>query len=56
MFTQKHYIAIAKALREIDSSFFDHDTLNKVVESLCELFKKDNEKFNKARFIKAIGE
>jgi len=65
MFTQKHYIAIAEALKEVNPRLDDFaedkhpdtfDTFDKVVDVLTHLFKMDNEKFDEAKFIKAIGE
>lgn len=63
MFTQSHYTAIAKILRETNP---DYDTLRnidywgnknmwgKITDNLIKLFEDDNENFNKQKFNKAL--
>ena len=47
--TRKDYIEVAKILG--DNIDF---TQNKIVQDFCEMFKKDNPRFDSARFIDAV--
>jgi len=49
--TKKDYIAIAKALKNLD---FDKETKEKIADVLSEVFKRDNPRFDNERFHKAI--
>lgn len=64
MFTQKHYKAIAEALKEVNPRLDDFaedehpeacDTFDEVVDALILLFGMYSEKFDEEKFIKAIG-
>ena len=47
MFTQQHYVEIAKILRKGRTS---------IIGNFIELFEKDSKKFDKQKFINAIYE
>jgi len=60
VFTQRHYIAIAKVLRETMTvsddklSITDFGLAHDIVHNLTDMFEKDNEKFNVQQFLDAI--
>ena len=65
MFTQRHYVAIAKALSDDKDQTQYCDTANekifrvfqiaKTTRRLADLFQSDNARFNRAKFYKAVG-
>lgn len=62
MFTQRHFIALAKIInlrKEIyvsgESSLIAREALEGLTWDLVELFENDNELFNVKKFIKACG-
>ena len=56
--TRKHYIAIARCIK--DSTFIDDDiqSINKVkfIDDLSNMFKQDNSLFNRSRFNDACND
>ena len=56
--TKKHYIAIARALNALVWNYqgekVAQDVLLSVVDTLSEVFKGQNVRFNKDRFIEAV--
>lgn len=57
--TKKHYIAIAKAIRDnttIDTYGDEHLHKDDLITDLCIIFKKDNILFNSTRFIDACDD
>ena len=55
MFTQKHYIAIAKTLKEVNAVADEAQMIEwyDLIEAFLDLFEGDNAKFDKVKFIKA---
>jgi len=55
---KKDYIAIAKIIKGIDSGYLEREGLTEIefiMHKLCDYFEKDNQKFNKEKFIEACG-
>jgi len=55
MFTQRHYVAIAAILDSARSQHGGSVVLDEIVTELCSLFARDNERFNRTRFLAACG-
>jgi hypothetical protein len=61
MFTQSHYVKIADVIRSARTSHQGTDVLikqlaiNELTLKLCEMFKRDNPKFNQLIFIEACN-
>ena len=66
MFTQSHYIAIVKVLKETNPKyditrdeykmFTKLEMWNRINDDLVILFEEDNDNFNKQKFIDALEE
>lgn len=66
MFTQSHYIAIVKVLKETNPKyditrdeykmFTKLEMWNRIKDDLVILFEEDNDNFNKQKFIDALEE
>lgn len=60
-FSNKHYKAIAKVVRNVpickpsEDFVIDITTMRLVVEKLSAMFKRDNPKFNRDKFLKACS-
>jgi hypothetical protein len=62
--TRKHYRAIAKAIKDSivldargNADYYGFEIIHKedLISDLCDIFKRDNELFNKDRFIDACN-
>lgn len=58
--TRKHYKAIAKIVKESSERTFDENykqsyviSRNTLIDELCIIFKQDNARFNKDKFVEA---
>jgi hypothetical protein len=56
--TRKDYVKIARALNDfhalLESHLLEQASFDKLVDSLCDTFRYDNERFDTARFKKAV--
>ena len=54
-FTQKHYVAIAETIRDAMDSTERSVVVASLAERFARRFAADNDKFDRARFLKACG-
>jgi hypothetical protein len=53
--TRKDYIRFAAMLKHIRPHWKDNECLDDVANRMCAIFKADNARFDRAKFLKACG-
>lgn len=55
MFGKRHYEVVAGVIADVNARTENAFEVELVAEELCDMFIRDNEKFNGSKFLKACG-